>query len=127
MMKHLKISFMACMVTLLAVSFAFAGTHRQIVAEVPHDFVVGGTTMPAGTYFLEREQANPPMITLRNDSGEGSAIMHVTSTVERAGMDQRDVKLVFDKSESSLELSEVWFAGQDGFKVCAAVDAHNCE
>lgn len=125
MKKHLKFSFIACVVAVLAVSFAWAGPHRQIVADVPHDFTIGEAMMPAGTYFLEREQANPPMITIRNDDGEGTAIMHVIDTVDRTAMDQRDVKLVFDKNDSGLELSQVWFAGQDGFKVCASVDSHS--
>jgi len=124
MKKHLKVALMICMVAVLAVSFAWAGPHKQLVAEVPHDFVVGETSMPAGKYLLEREGSNPPMITVRNAGGEGSAILHVITTLARTGMDERDAKLVFDKTTGRLELSEVWFAGQDGFLVCGTVAPH---
>jgi len=127
MKKHLKISFVACVVAVLAVSFAWAGPHRQLVAEVPHDFMIGETMMPAGTYMLERELTNPPMITIRNDQGEGSAIMHVVETLDSTGMGERDAKLVFDKSESTVELSQVWFAGKDGFQVSAAAASRSSD
>ena len=75
--------------------------------------------------MLERKQTNPPLITIRNAEGEGTALMRVIDTVDRADMDARDTKLVFDKSETRVQLSQVWFAGQDGFEVCGTMDS--CE
>ncbi len=123
-MNKLKIVFMMCVVAVLAVSFASAGARNQIIAEVPHDFVIGDTPMPAGKYTFERGGSYPPMITCRNAKGEGSSIMHVITTLARDGMGESDAKLVFDKSEGKVELSEVWFAGQDGYLVCGTVAAH---
>lgn len=123
-LNKLKIVFMVCLVAIFAVSFASAGARKQIIAEVPHDFTIGETEMPAGKYTFEREGAYPPMITCRNAKGEGSSIMHVITTLARDGMAEQEAKLVFDKTAGKVELSEVWFAGQDGFLVCGTVASH---
>lgn len=123
-MNKLKVLFMACLVAIFAVTFAWAGSSKQITAEVPHDFVIGETAMPAGKYFIEHEGTYPPMITCRNAKGEGSSILHVITTLARDGMADQEAKLVFDKTGASYELSEIWFAGQDGFLVCGTVAAH---
>lgn len=121
--NKLKIAFMICLVAVFAVSSAWAAP-KQITATVSHDFMVGETMMPAGKYFLEHGDGYPPMITVRNSKGEGSSILHVITTLARTGMEQREAKLVFDKSEGKVELSEVWFAGEDGYLVCGTVAAH---
>jgi hypothetical protein len=123
-LNKLKVVFLTCLVAIFAVSFAWAGASKQIIADVPHDFMVGETMMPAGKYVVEREGTYPPMITVRNDKGEGSSILHVITTLSRHGMEERDAKLVFDKTTGKVELSEVWFAGQDGYLVCGTVAAH---
>jgi hypothetical protein len=122
--NKLKIVFLTCLVAVLAVSFAWAGSHKQIVAQVPHDFMVGETMIPAGKYFVEREGSYPPMITCRNESGEGSSLLHVITTLARDSKSDRDPKLVFDKTNDRYELSEIWFAGEDGFLVCGTVASH---
>ena len=123
-LSNMKVVLMVCLVAVLAVSFAWAGPRKQITAEIPHDFVVGETVMPAGKYVLEKEGSYPPMVTLRNDKGEGSSIMHVITTLSRDGMEPQEAKLVFDKSAGKVELSEVWFAGQDGLLVCGTTASH---
>lgn len=122
--RMLKVAFMVCLAAVLAVSFSWAGARDQITADVPHDFMIGDTVMKAGKYTFEREGTYPPMINCRNSKGEGSSIMHVITTLARDGMGESDAKLVFDKSEGKVELSEVWFAGQDGYLVCGTVAPH---
>jgi len=123
-LNKLKVVFMVCMVAVLAVSVATAGSRNQIVVEVPHDFMIGEEVMSAGKYTFEQEGSFPPLITCRNGSGEGSSIMHVITTLSRDGMADQEAKLVFDKTAGKIELSEVWFAGEDGFLVCGTTAAH---
>jgi hypothetical protein len=50
---------------------AHAETQDAVVARVPFDFVVGVTTMPAGTYRIARISANPYgglVVSKRDDS-----------------------------------------------------------
>jgi len=123
-LSKLKVLFMVCLVAVFAVTFAWAGASKQITAEVSQEFTIGEQVMPAGKYFIEHEGTYPPIITCRNAKGEGSSILHVITTLSRDGMKEQEAKLVFDKTGGKYELSEIWFAGMDGYLVCGTVASH---
>jgi hypothetical protein len=123
-LNKLKVVLLVVLVAVLASSAVWAKS-GQISVTVPHDFMVGETKMPEGKYLLERGEGYPPIITVRSTSGGGSSIVHVITTLARTGMEEQEAKLVFDKSNGEFELSEVWFAGEDGYLVCGTVAPHS--
>jgi hypothetical protein len=89
---------------------------------VPFAFSAGGQSLPAGAY--EVVQGPAPALTLRSADGQARAVlMPVTRLAQREAQDGQD-ELVFDKVANKDFLSEVWYAGEDGFLVLSTPGPH---
>ena len=80
--------------------------------------------MPAGKYNVEQQSVNPPLLNFKDDSGKSCALV---STITRLSQDPRgnkESRLVFDRIDDCNHLSEIWFAGSDGFLVRGTSEHH---
>jgi hypothetical protein len=107
--------------TFLAVGPAFGQAH-SVRVEVPYAFTVGSKALPAGTYTFSLPVDSPAWIEVKSAAAT-SARAHV---VTRLGgpTEFQDGSLVFDKSDGTRVLSEVWIPGTDGILVHAMPKGH---
>jgi mono/diheme cytochrome c family protein len=85
---------------------------QSIRVDVPYPFIVGSTTLPAGTYTLS-SSANSLRIVLRSESGPQITQLIITRLGGPSEFLQEG-SMVFERSEKGRVLSEVWMPGSDG-------------
>jgi hypothetical protein len=88
------------------------GVHAQgpdaLVVNVPFDFAVGNTTLPAGTYTIDRVQSNNSNnLELRSADGHSSAFTSGIVSLQFNG----NPKLVFNRYGDQYFLHEIRTAG----------------
>ena len=88
----------------LAAAVAQAGPSTRQEVKVPFAFTINGQQMPAGTYSVRQDEAQPSALLIQ---GEHSAAYVLTAPVGNAATPQ-DTSLVFEKAGTSYRLSEVW-------------------
>jgi cytochrome c5 len=107
--------------TFLAVGPVFGQAH-SLKADVPYSFNVGSKVLPAGTYTFSMPTDNPAWIEVQPATGSALRARIVTRL---GGPTQfQDGSLVFDKTDSTRVLSEVWIPGADGILVHAMPKGH---
>lgn len=84
----------------------------RMKADVPFEFIVNGSTLPAGQYSIQSFGAvDGKTLLVRNDEANQNA------TVNAIGVESRktakETKLVFHRYGNRYFLSEVWIAGND--------------
>lgn len=86
----------------------------DIDVKVPFPFVVEGERFPAGTYVLERDQADPSVV-LINDAKGHSATMFVLTT-PAAGQDPAGDRpaLTFTRHGDQYQLADIWMSRHQG-------------
>jgi hypothetical protein len=105
-MKLLRVFAVAVVATLAA--GAHAQTLDSLVVTVTFDFMVGNTTLPAGTYNIDRALYNVPQsLALRSTDGHFSAI--ASGAVSGAGPALLGIKpkLVFNQYGNQYFLHEI--------------------
>ena len=110
-----------CLFAFLAVGPAFGQAHTVRV-EVPYAFIVGSKTLPAGTYTFSMPADSPAWVEVKPASG--SAVRARIITRLGGPTEFQEGSLVFDKSDGSRTLSEVWIPGSDGILVHALAKGH---
>lgn len=75
-------------------------------ANIPFDFNVGSTLMPAGEYDINHVNG---VLRLRNSGSQGKAIMILARTEQRAAA-EKPATLVFNRYGSTYFLAKVWDA-----------------
>jgi hypothetical protein len=115
--------FGLAIVAALMVTAAPTSAQVQVIvkANIPFPFVVGGQTIPAGTY--EVVQTASDLLELRPANGNGKALVYVTRLAQTEGT-AIPGELIFDKVDGQNILSEVWYSGQDGYLIAATKGAH---
>jgi hypothetical protein len=107
MRKHLLFVF-------ASLSLVAGGLHAQSVtltANIPFDFVVGNTIMPAGTYTIQPLNTNESVVELRNLGGkDGMLLAPCACASDRA---QHETKLVFQVADGQHLLWQIWTQGYD--------------
>jgi hypothetical protein len=108
--------------TFLAVEPAFGQAHAVRV-EIPYAFTVGSKALPAGTYTFSLAVDSPAWVEVKVDAATAARARIVT----RLGgpTEFQDGSLVFDKSDGTRVLSEVWIPGVDGILVHATPKGHS--
>jgi hypothetical protein len=81
----------------------------QVRADVPFDFSVGSTALPAGTYDVSAISEASHTLLVRARDGSASTIVSSNSATRMNGADK--AKLVFHRYGSQYFLSEVWSQG----------------
>lgn len=74
---------------------------------VPFQFTVYNTVMPAGSYFIKSETTNSSALIIKNGQQGRSRIFYTVGSVQSLGR-QGQTKVVFDCYNGSCYLSQVW-------------------
>ena len=101
---------------LASVTWVSAQTGRLASVNVPFEFTVGQTVLPAGNYAVDRDSSNN-FLSFRETSGKGGSLVMIESRRAQFAKDSEAFTLVFDQVGSRRYLSEVRPLGQDGFLV----------
>ena len=88
---------------------AHAQTSRQIVADVPFDFAVGGKSLKAGEYSVKRFTTSGDTVLISNKASHES-VVRITNTIQ-SGIVPKQAKLVFHRYGQRYFLSEIWTTG----------------
>ena len=87
MRKHLIVLALVCLAGLSVSAFANEG---DLVVNVPHDFVAGGRTLPAGKYTISRLSDDPLELSFRSyENHTGALVLPTTlssTPAERLGL-----------------------------------------
>lgn len=79
-------------------------------AEVPFDFHVGKSTMPAGTYTVNRDGLSS-FLQLRSDDTRHGVLM----LIQGRANGKNDPRMVFRCYSGDCFLSEIWIPGAPGY------------
>ncbi|OGD19227.1 MAG: hypothetical protein A2Y70_07175 [Candidatus Aminicenantes bacterium RBG_13_64_14] len=129
----MKRTAMAAIVTLVVLLVAgAASTFAQGTFKIPFKFQAGGKKLPAGDYTVMK--AAEGQLTLRQEATGKEFPVTFTERLAQPKPPVAEPQLVFDEvgdfEPSYTEyftvyiLSEVWFAGEDGFRVHTTKGAH---
>jgi hypothetical protein len=113
-MKKQILSLVGMLTLVLAASSAFAQS-QEVRANIPFDFVVSKTTMPAGTYSIGRIGITSDAIVVRGLNCKAAQLAG-TMKQNSAKMNERS-KLVFHRYGDRYFLSQVWVEGSDNVRV----------
>jgi hypothetical protein len=105
----------------LCVGSTPASAQGVLRVDVPFAFVVGGRTMPAGSYQVTPQ--GQMELELRGSSGAPAVLTLVTRVAARPNASIPN-ELVFDKVGNQNILSEVWYEGEDGYVFAATKGPH---
>ncbi len=106
---------MLTLLLMLGVTSAHALTSNKVVANIPFDFTVGKTTLPAGEYVVQRIANNPAALFVRNRETYEAAFVLAIPVEDRSSLGEG--KLVFDRHGNEHFLSQVWFGTLTGGKI----------
>jgi hypothetical protein len=107
-MKQHALSLLS-LLGLFLMGSAAAQTTVHMRANVPFNFAVGSTTLPAGTYNIQNV-TNTQALLVKSQSGEASMIAGTNSA---EGARSAKSKLVFHKYGSQYFLAEIWTQGSE--------------
>ncbi|HZE27152.1 MAG TPA: hypothetical protein VE083_07185 [Terriglobales bacterium] len=107
-MKNQALTLVSVLSLLLATGSAFAQSH-EIKANVPFNFVVNRTTMPAGAYTISTLSA--PGETLLIRGVDSKTIKLVNANYAQSNRPSERTKLVFRCYGTRYFLSQVWTEG----------------
>jgi hypothetical protein len=88
----------------MAVVSANAQSSRMVISNVPFEFVVGDTTLPAGEYRINRALGHA--LTIRTKDASDSASLLTNDIQPRK--DRRQARLIFHRYGERYFLAEVW-------------------
>jgi len=109
------ITLLSLLLVLAAVSVnAQQLSENSIAVNIPFDFAVGETKLPAGNYTLRRLALTSSYDRLVIQSADGRGETHTGMTrPNRVSEVQKQSKLVFNRYGDQYFLSQVWMAGSD--------------
>jgi len=89
-------------------------SEERIMVNIPFDFAVGETKLPAGKYTLRRiiSTSSADQLLIQNAETRVDMRTGITSP-NRASEVQRESKLIFNRYGEQYFLSQVWMAGSD--------------
>jgi hypothetical protein len=101
-----------------ATLLCLGGTARaqDLEVMVPFAFQVGGVTLPAGHYEVERD-ANTGVVVLRGDRNTRGAAFVFTLPADGRDPAGNTPALTFSRYEAGYRLSGIWESATDGRKV----------
>ncbi len=112
-MKNTVLSFLALstLFTALAVPVC-AQKQVSLKGDIPFEFVVGNTTMPAGEYTIKAGGDGSRLAVVRIQSADYQTSVNVLSVSAYTGKNQGESKLVFHRYGSQYFLSQIWSSGR---------------
>jgi hypothetical protein len=113
-MKKTALTLVGALSLLLVAGSAFAQSN-EVRANVPFDFVVNKTTMPAGTYqIVNGGTLGSETIAIRGMNIKASKL--VTTSREESSKPSAKTKLVFHRLGDRYFLSQIWVEGSDSVR-----------
>ncbi len=106
----------------LAGSAAMAFAQDTLMAEIPFSFTLKGRMYQAGKYDLNVKSDD--MVIELNGPAKNSGVAPVLTRLSAPDTQATEGRLVFDKTNNTYHLSEVWFPGQDGYLLSAMKGKH---
>jgi len=109
------ITMLSFLLVLAAVSVnAQRKSDNSIAVNIPFDFTIGQTKLPAGNYTLRRIALTSSYDRLVIQSADGRGDNHTGMTrPNRTSQVQKQSKLIFNRYGDQYFLSQVWTAGSD--------------
>jgi len=112
MKKLSRVLSMSSLFVLLAVAPALGrnSSSHKIQADIPFEFIVGNTTLPAGTYTFTKPTSTPGVLLIRSLDGHESLVV-MTRDVQEGLTPPDETKLVFNRYGDQYFLAQVWTIG----------------
>ncbi len=109
---------MSSLLVMLAVAPASgAGRHSlKIQADIPFDFMVGDTKLPAGTYTVSTSA--PDVLQIRSLDGHESVVVFTRDVEDKSLTPPDETKLVFNRYGDLYCLAQVWTVGKIEGREC---------
>jgi hypothetical protein len=108
--SHLRIVGLAISLTLVAgATAAYGQGSKRQVADIPFQFQVGNSTLPAGEYSVAATSSTGETLRISSRSDNSSIFRLSTPMVQNGPVSKG--KLVFHKYGDEYFLAEVWSAG----------------
>lgn len=114
----LTIAFFA----ILAVAAVY-GQNTVLRAPIDFPFMVGGKTLPAGTYDFARDNT-ASVFTVTGGGKNMAAAQIMTRLAVEMHTSPADGHIVFDKVGDVYTLAEIWVPGQDGYVLAVTKAKH---
>ena len=121
MTKRLLGALVAVSIILFAGQLAFADS---VTARIPFQFKAGRQVLPAGTYVITFDKANPKNLTIRAQGGSAAANVPIITQLAVQDPVGAEAHLVFDKVENEHTIAEFWPAKADGYYLGGAIVSH---
>ena len=108
MKKQMVAVLFLSVLTVAGSAYAQSVAHR---ANVPFDFIVGGTSLPAGEYTIESINSTDKLLLIRSADGNGKAMTLSHSVISRRPTEKSE--LIFSQYGGEYFLAQIWTAGND--------------
>lgn len=103
-----KIFTLIALFLALTAASAQAQSRGTIEVQIPFDFIVGDTHLPAGTYSVKQLSRNDAKALLVRSSQDAKDSAVVITNAVQANTEQTEARLVFHKYGERYFLSQVW-------------------
>lgn len=100
------VALLSLFLVLMAIS-AVARTPHQMTVAIPFAFTIGETTLPAGTYTVDRPNANTVNVFSICDANHQTQMVFNTHTIEADGLSAA-MRLEFRRYGDQYFLGQVW-------------------
>jgi hypothetical protein len=90
---------------MIAPLVAYGQTSEVLTFNVPFDFAVGKTVMPAGHYVVQTDARHNFMLTIRN---EHHSAVTSTQTIDSSAGNGHNARLLFRRFDNHYALAEMW-------------------
>lgn len=108
MSRSLPVALALGSLVLMGTGSAYAQSSESVQAQIPFDFKVGRTTLPAGEYRVKYDPAEEPgLLTVRSADGHREVFVLTQPVAVRKDRSNAD-KLVFEREGTRYVLSEVF-------------------
>ncbi|HZS03803.1 MAG TPA: hypothetical protein VFD58_02930 [Blastocatellia bacterium] len=105
-MKKQILGIVATLSIIITLSVAgFAGLAGRVKADIPFDFMVGKTRLPAGKYCVSRVTAEGSLAITSNETGKAASFLVRDGRTARG---ERTARLVFHRYGNQYFLAEIW-------------------
>ncbi len=119
-----KIVLAICFLALVAMAAGSAQAGLNIRADIPFQFVVKGTTLPAGQYEFVRRDYDQAIEVVPATKGPSTIALVITRLGQKIHTTPKDDHIVFDKVGNTYFLSELWISGEEGFVLYITKEKH---
>ncbi len=95
------------LVASIAMITAYAQSAGGIKFEAPFEFTVGGKTLPAGKYSIQRLNFDTPLLVIRDEKNRG--IMNFMASKKKFNKETATVKLIFHRYGAKSFLKQIQY------------------